>query len=76
MEDPRIVKIEDTYYLTYTGFDGINALGCLAISKDLIHFEKKGIIVPQISFEKFNSLAGMDVLSMKNISATTGITLN
>ena len=61
MEDPRIVKIEDTYYLTYTGFDGINALGCLAISKDLIHFEKKGIIVPQISFEKFNSLAGMDV---------------
>jgi predicted GH43/DUF377 family glycosyl hydrolase len=34
MEDPRIVKIEDTYYLTYTGFDGINALGCLAISKD------------------------------------------
>jgi predicted GH43/DUF377 family glycosyl hydrolase len=26
-------KIEDTYYLTYTGFDGINALGCLAISK-------------------------------------------
>ena len=61
MEDPRIVKIEDTYYLTYTGFDGINALGCLAISKDLIHFEKKGILVPQISFEKFNSLAGMDV---------------
>jgi predicted GH43/DUF377 family glycosyl hydrolase len=34
-------KIEDTYYLTYTGFDGINALGCLAISKDLIHFEKE-----------------------------------
>jgi hypothetical protein len=26
--------------------------------KDLIHFEKKGIIVPQISFEKFNSLNG------------------
>jgi predicted GH43/DUF377 family glycosyl hydrolase len=25
MEDPRIVKIEDLYYLTYTGFDGINA---------------------------------------------------
>jgi predicted GH43/DUF377 family glycosyl hydrolase len=41
IEDPRIVKIEDTYYLTYTGFDGINAFGCLAISKDLIHFEKK-----------------------------------
>jgi hypothetical protein len=42
--------------------------------KDLIHFEKKGIIVPQISFEKFNSLE-WTFLSMKNISATTG-TLN
>jgi predicted GH43/DUF377 family glycosyl hydrolase len=57
MEDPRIVKIEDTYYLTYVGFDGINALGCLAISRDLIHFEKKGIIVPQISFNTFDQLA-------------------
>ncbi|QZK90452.1 pesticidal protein Cry7Aa [Flavobacterium sp. CHNK8] len=57
MEDPRIVKIEDTYYLTYTAYDGINALGCLAISKDLIHFEKKGIIVPQISYAAFDQLA-------------------
>lgn len=57
MEDPRIVKIEDLYYLTYTGFDGINALGCLAISKDLIHFEKQGVIVPKISFALFTELA-------------------
>ncbi|TWI00608.1 putative GH43/DUF377 family glycosyl hydrolase [Flavobacterium tiangeerense] len=57
MEDPRIVKIEDTYYLTYTAYDGINALGCLAISIDLIHFEKKGIIVPQISYAAFDQLA-------------------
>lgn len=57
MEDPRIVKIEDTYYLTYTAFDGVNALGCLATSTDLVHFEKKGIIVPQISYEEFNKLA-------------------
>jgi predicted GH43/DUF377 family glycosyl hydrolase len=33
-------KIEDTYYITYTAFDGINAMGALtATSKDLIHFE-------------------------------------
>ena len=57
MEDPRIVKIEDTYYLTYTAFDGVNALGCLATSTDLVHFEKKGIIVPQLSYEEFNKLA-------------------
>lgn len=60
LEDARIVKIENTYYLTYTGFDGINALGCFAVSTDLIHFEKKGIIVPQISFEEFDQLAEKD----------------
>lgn len=57
IEDPRIVKIEDLYYLTYTAFDGVNALGCLATSTDLVHFEKKGIIVPQITYEEFNKLS-------------------
>ncbi len=57
IEDPRLVKIDDLYYLTYTAFDGVNALGCLATSTDLIHFEKKGIIVPQITYEEFNKLS-------------------
>lgn len=57
IEDPRIVKIEDTYYLTYTAYDGENALGALALSKDLIHFEKTGIIVPQVTFAEFYRLA-------------------
>lgn len=57
IEDPRIVKIEGMYYLTYTAFDGVNALGCLATSMDLIHFDKKGIIVPKISYEEFNAMA-------------------
>ena len=66
MEDPRIVKIEDLYYLTYTAYDGVNALGALAISKDLIHFEKKGIIVPKITYEDFNRLAETkDVIDKK-----------
>ena len=56
VEDPRIVKIEDLYYMTYTAYDGINALGCYAISKDLVHFEKKGIIVPKITYQKFIEL--------------------
>ena len=30
VEDPRIVKIDNLYYLTYTAFDGINAQGALA----------------------------------------------
>ncbi|MFZ4614466.1 MAG: pesticidal protein Cry7Aa, partial [Bacteroidia bacterium] len=58
IEDPRIVKIEDLYYLTYTAYDGLNALGALALSSDLIHFEKKGIMVPQISYDEFKQLTG------------------
>ena len=53
VEDARIVKIEDTYYLTYTAYDGINAMGALAISKDLKHFEKKGIITPSVNYEEY-----------------------
>jgi predicted GH43/DUF377 family glycosyl hydrolase len=58
IEDPRIVKIDDLYYMTYTGYDGTNALGCLAASEDLRHFKKQGIIVPQVTYTEFVSLAG------------------
>ena len=53
VEDARIVKIDDLYYLTYTAYDGKNAQGALAISKDLFNFEKQGIIVPQITYAEF-----------------------
>jgi beta-1,2-mannobiose phosphorylase / 1,2-beta-oligomannan phosphorylase len=53
IEDARIVKIEDTYYMTYTGYDGTNARGALATSKDLMHFKKQGLIVPPITYAKF-----------------------
>jgi predicted GH43/DUF377 family glycosyl hydrolase len=48
IEDPRIVKIDDLFYLTYTAFDGINALGALALSTDLHHFYRWGLLVPLI----------------------------
>ncbi len=57
VEDPRITKIDDLYYLTYTAYDGVNALGALAISTDLKHFEKQGIIVPQFLYDEFKMLA-------------------
>lgn len=57
MEDPRIVKIDGLYYLSYTAYDGINALGALAVSKDLINFEKLGLIVPQIPYPEFDYMA-------------------
>ena len=51
VEDPRIVKIEDIFYLTYAAYDGVNALGAYAISKDFITWEKKGLMVPQIVYK-------------------------
>lgn len=56
LEDPRLVKIEDIFYITYTGFDGVNALGALATSTDLKVFERKGVVVPQINYIEFNAL--------------------
>jgi predicted GH43/DUF377 family glycosyl hydrolase len=53
LEDPRIVRIDDLYYLSYTAYNGINALGALATSTDLVHWEKHGIIVPQITYDEF-----------------------
>ncbi len=57
VEDPRITKIDELFYLTYTAYDGVNALGALAVSKDLLHFEKQGLIVPQINYDEFSNLA-------------------
>jgi len=57
VEDARIVRIDDLYYLTYTGYDGTNARGALALSDDLWHFKKQGIIVPPITYAEFVFLA-------------------
>ena len=46
VEDPRLVQFGDTYYLTYTGYNKTDAQLCLATSQDLIHWERKGVIIP------------------------------
>lgn len=46
VEDPRLVQIGDTYYLTYTGYNKTDAQLCLATSRDLMHWERKGVILP------------------------------
>lgn len=57
IEDPRIVKIDDEYYMTYTGYDGTNARGALATSKELKEFTRYGPIVPHITYAEFVFLA-------------------
>jgi predicted GH43/DUF377 family glycosyl hydrolase len=46
--------------LSYTAYDGTNARGALATSKDLVHFKKQGLIVPPITFARFISLVQSD----------------
>jgi predicted GH43/DUF377 family glycosyl hydrolase len=46
VEDPRLVRIGSTYYLTYTGYNRRDAQLCLAESQDLVHFKRLGVIVP------------------------------
>lgn len=46
VEDPRLQMIGNTYYLTYTGYNKKDAQLCLATSKDLLHWERKGVILP------------------------------
>jgi len=46
VEDPRVVRIGGTYYLTYTGYNLHDAQLCLATSADLKHWERKGVIMP------------------------------
>ena len=54
VEDPRLQKIGDTYYLTYTGYNNVDGRAankkdaqlCLATSADLIHWKRRGVIMP------------------------------
>ncbi len=46
VEDPRLVKIGSLWYLTYTGYNKRDAQLCLATSQDLIHWQRRGILLP------------------------------
>ncbi|MGA7633697.1 MAG: glycoside hydrolase family 130 protein [Terriglobales bacterium] len=54
VEDPRLQKLGDTYYLTYTGYNNVDGSAvdkkdaqlCLATSTDLIHWQRQGVIIP------------------------------
>lgn len=48
VEDPRVVKVGGTYYMTYTGYDGKTARLCLATSRNLVTWKKHGPV-----FEEF-----------------------
>ncbi len=55
-EDPRIVEVNGTYYLTYTGYDGERARLCMATSNDFIHWEKYGSLFPEKRWSKSGAI--------------------
>lgn len=44
IEDPRVTQIEDTYYIAYKNVADTGIGVSLAVTRDFVHFEKKGII--------------------------------
>ncbi len=56
VEDPRIVQFGDTYYLTYTAYDGQAAKLALATSKDLIHWKEQGLLLPKLYWSKSGAI--------------------
>ncbi|MBI2033824.1 MAG: pesticidal protein Cry7Aa [Candidatus Liptonbacteria bacterium] len=52
VEDPRIVKIGNIFYLLYVAHDGKNALTAYATSHDLKHFKKHGVVSAQITYHE------------------------
>jgi predicted GH43/DUF377 family glycosyl hydrolase len=56
LEDPRITLIDGIYYMVYVAYDGKNVRLAYATSKDLIHWHKKGIISPEITYDEAEDL--------------------
>jgi beta-1,2-mannobiose phosphorylase / 1,2-beta-oligomannan phosphorylase len=52
IEDPRLTKIDDTYYLVYIAHDGKNCLLAYAYGDDIFNLKRGGIISPKISYKK------------------------
>ena len=46
VEDPRLQRFGDIFYLTYTGYNKKDAQLCLATSTDLVHWQRQGVILP------------------------------
>ncbi|MBW2974078.1 pesticidal protein Cry7Aa [Candidatus Woesearchaeota archaeon] len=65
LEDPRIVLLDGIYYMTYVAYDGKNVRIAYAVSKNLRNFEKKGVISPNITYDKAEDIFRTCVLKLK-----------
>ncbi len=52
LEDPRLTKINDTFYMVYAAYNGVTPRLSIAVSKDLKKWQKKGPIFKNWNFFK------------------------
>ena len=58
-EDPRVVFRDDgLYVMTYTAYDGKTARLCLASSRDLVNWEKHGVVLTDRKYRDYWSKSG------------------
>ncbi len=62
VEDPCIVKIDNTFYMTYVAHDGKNAVIAYMYGDDLLNLKRGGIISAKISYSKASKLFGFSQL--------------
>ena len=55
-EDPRLVRVRDTFYLTYTGYDGETARLGIASSTNLTDWTKHGQVFPDSGWTKAGAI--------------------
>lgn len=53
IEDPRLTRIDDTYYLSYSVYDRVNVSSAYATSTDLKKWRKHRLITPRINYRDY-----------------------
>jgi len=55
-EDPRLIRVGDQFYLTYTAYDGVTARLCLAAGQSLDQWTRYGPLFPERGWTKSGAI--------------------
>ncbi|KAH6665155.1 glycosyl hydrolase [Halenospora varia] len=76
VEDPRVIRVNGTFYTTYTRYDGTTARLCLATSTDLVNWTKYGPILPNVTDVVYNYLDPLNSFVPREGWSKSGAILN
>lgn len=60
-EDPRVAKIGDRFYMTYTAYDGETARLALASSTNLYNWDRHGLMFPDLGWTKAGAIVPQQI---------------